>query len=194
MYVRGKYGKSLKLDLLKKGLDQALEKTAAKARIASSPPQPAPTPPTPTVTPTNHNNRDRSPTSNAVSALLNSLSHHHNNNNKEHNNNNNSSSKSGNKMGNGGLLEGGLSQQQTSSDHNLPPPFNPFLFGDFGQASFPFASALQHIGLPPHLAMAAAHHPGLLGQGSGGPQGNPSGMFGTGGSMKVEKVGGEDEK
>ena len=47
MYVRGKYGKSLKLDLLKKGLDMALEnKNNNKSKSPeTNPPEFSPFPP-----------------------------------------------------------------------------------------------------------------------------------------------------
>jgi len=175
MYVRGKYGKSLKLDLLKKGLDLAMESNAAAAAAAAGKVQGVKSKAGPpsgrgSVSPRS------SPSSNNATP--------------PHNNNNNTipakgSFKGGSPLGSppslslttllsqgvGGGGGGGQSPEpirlvrhkspESSSiplGEMLPPGFNPFsmgtIFGDY-PPPFPFPSvaaanaALSHI-LPPH--------------------------------------------
>lgn len=165
MYVRGKYGKSLKLDLLKKGLDLAMENNAAAAKALSK------------VKGQGGSGR-RSPSPNGSSPSPNNPTPPHNNNN---NNNNTINSKSKGRSGPSPnlhlntILSQGLGQgagspepirmsRHASPDSKppmadmIPPGFNPFsmgaIFGDypppFGFPSVAAANAaLSHI-LPPH--------------------------------------------
>lgn len=168
MYVRGKYGKSLKLDVLKKGLDQAMENSQNIAAAAAKASSVANNVTSGRGRSSNNNNgspkspETRSPPSNvSVSALLQSL-----------HNNNTIVAKGGSGEANNNVH--GVKPGYKPNGDGSGPGFNPFFFGDFGGNPFPFASALQHI-LPPHLSQVAAAGLGHFAGGNGLPLGSSQG-------------------
>ena len=190
MYVRGKYGKSLKLDVLKKGLDMAMLEKANNGTNSSSGTTPSGNR---SSTPSNNNNNSQTNKSKSHSAVdspplsmsINSLMGGDRgeaqrgecgSGGREHNN-----------IINISTAEGGaaVSQSHTGRDGGsgnnnnsrndpqdiIPSGFNPFsIFGEY-PPPFPFsnaaaaAAALSHILPPPPTvsASATANHLGIGG-------------------------------